>query len=65
MGVGEWYIEKKAAQNEYDAGIIDNEAYERRTRFAIGMIYKSGDDNDKAAARRMAKAHNYDIEELL
>lgn len=65
MGAGEWYIEKQEAQKAYDTDRISRENYERRTRFAIGMIYKCGNENDKEAAKRMAKAHGYDIEELL
>lgn len=65
MGAAEWYIEKESAQTEFDAGRIDREIYERRTRFAIGMIYRCGDSKDRQAAEYMAKAHAYDIEELL
>ena len=65
MGSGEWYQEKKEAELAYDAGRISTEIYERRIRFAIGMIYKCGDVNDKEAAERMAKAHGYDIKELI
>lgn len=35
-----------------------------RTEFAIGMIYKCGDTSDEETAKRMAKAHGYDIDEL-
>ena len=65
MGAGEWYIEKKEAQEAYDSERISRETYETRTQFAIGMIYKCGNTNDKEAAKRMAKAHGYDIEKLI
>jgi hypothetical protein len=65
MGAGDWYREKKEAQSEYDYDRISNEVYEARTKFAIGMIYKYGDKKDKEAAERMAKAHGYDIDELV
>lgn len=65
MGAGEWYIEKEEAQKEYDTDRISRENYESRTRFAIGMIYKCGNSSDKEAAIRMARAHAYDIEELV
>lgn len=62
MGAGEWYIEKDNAQREYDMDRISREVYEIRTRFAIGMIYVCGDEE---VAKRMARAHGYDIEELI
>ncbi len=65
MGVGDWYREKKEAQSEYDYNRISREKYELRIKFAIGMIYKCGDENDKETAKRMAKAHGYDIKELI
>lgn len=65
MGAGEWYAEKEEAQKAYDVGRISREIYETRTKLAIGMVYKCGNSNDKEAARRMAKAHAYDIEELV
>lgn len=65
MGAGEWYIEKANAQKEYDSEIISREKYELRTKYAIRMIYKCGNKNDKAAAKRMAKSHGYSIEELI
>lgn len=65
MGAGEWYHEKDEAQRAYDADIISRETYEIRTKCAIGMIYKCGDLSDMEAAERMAKAHGYDIEELI
>lgn len=65
MGAGEWYIEKKNSQKEYDYGRISRDVYETRTKCAIGMIYKCGNENDKEAAKRMALAHGYDIEELI
>ncbi|MDE6024072.1 MAG: hypothetical protein K2G45_01320 [Lachnospiraceae bacterium] len=65
MGVGDWYREKREAQSEYDYDRISREKYELRNKFAIGMIYKCGDENDKEVARRMAKAHGYDMEELI
>lgn len=65
MGVGDWYREKKEAQSEYDYDRISRENYELRTKFAIGMIYKCGDESDKEAAKRMAKAHGYDIKDLI
>ena len=65
MGVGDWYREKNEAQSEYDNARITRDVYEIRTRFAIGMIYKWGNVSDKEAAERMAKAHGYDINELI
>lgn len=65
MGAGEWYREKDEAQRAYDSDRISRENYEIRTKFAIGMIYKCGDLSDKEAAERMAKAHGYDIDELV
>lgn len=62
MGSSGWYIEKEDAQREYDANSISRETYDRRTKFAIGMIYKCGDNE---TAVRMAKAHGYDIKELI
>jgi len=61
MGAGEWYIEKNAAQQEYNMGRIDRDMYEQRSKFAIGMIDKCGDTE---VAIRMAKAHAYDMNEL-
>lgn len=65
MGVGDWYREKEDAQRAYDMSLIDIDLYETRTKFAIGMIYKCGSKNDKKTAERIAKAHNYDIKELI
>lgn len=65
MSVGDWYREKKDVQSEYDYGRISREKYEIRTRFAIGMIYKCGNDNDKETAKRMAKLRAYDIEYVI
>lgn len=65
MGAGEWYVEKNNAQKEYDSGRISRDNYELRTKFAIGMIYKSGDSKDKEAAMGMAKAHAYNMQELI
>lgn len=65
MGAGDWYREKRDAQAEYDAERITREVYEVRTKFAIGMIYKCGNTSDEEAAERMAKAHGYDIDELV
>lgn len=65
MGVGNWYIEKENAQEEFDSERISRETYENRTKFAIGMIYKCGNSKDKEAAKKMAKAHNYNIKELI
>lgn len=62
MSLGGWYAEKREAESEYYAKRINHETYERRTRFAIGMIYKCGDED---GARRMARAHGYNIEELI
>lgn len=62
MSVGGWYAEKNEAQKEYDAGRITREVYELRTKFAIGMIYEYGDEE---VAKRMAKAHGYNINELI
>lgn len=65
MGAGEWYVEKENAQKEYESDRISRENYEIRTKFAIGMIYKCGNKNDKEAAKRMATSHGYDIKELI
>lgn len=65
VGAGDWYREKKEAQSEYDYNRISREKYESRTQFAIGMIYKCGNESDKETAKRMAKAHGYDIQELV
>ena len=62
MGSSGWSIEKEDAQREYDANSISRETYDRRTKFAIGMIYKCG---DKDTAERMARAHGYKINELI
>ena len=62
MSLGRWYAEKNEAQQEYDAERITREVYESRTKFAIGMIYRC---EDKDAAKRMAKAHGYNIDELI
>lgn len=65
MGVGDWYREKKEVQGEFDCDRISRDKYELRTKFSIGMIYQYGDENDKEAAKRMAKAHGYAIKELI
>lgn len=65
MGAGDWYREKIDAQTEFDIGRITREVYEMRTKFAIGMIYKCGSTNDKEVAERMAKAHGYDLNDLV
>lgn len=65
MGAGEWYVEKENARKEYESDRISRENYEIRTKFAIGMIYKCGNKNDKEAAKRMAVSHGYDINELI
>lgn len=65
LDAGEWYQEKDNAQKEYDIARISRKVYEVRTRFAIGMIYKCGGIDDKEVAERMAKAHGYDIDELI
>lgn len=65
MGAGDWYREKAEAQVEYDFNRISSDTYETRTKFAVGMIYKCGDEKDKEAAKRMAKAHGYNIDDLV
>lgn len=65
MDARDWYREKRDAQAEYDTERIMHEVYEKRTKFTIGMIYKCGDTSDEEAAKRMAKAHGYDIDELV
>lgn len=65
MRVGDWYREFEEAKNEYNCNRISRKKYESRTRFAIGMIYKWGNEKDKETAERMAKAHGYDIDELV
>lgn len=65
MGAGNWYREKAEAQTEYDFKRICGVTYETRTKFAIGMIYKCGDEKDKETAKRMAKAHGYNIDDLI
>lgn len=62
MGWKEWRYELEKANREYDCGIVDREIYESRVSFAIYMIYKCGNED---AARGIAKAHGYDLEELL
>lgn len=46
-------------------GRISAEVYELRIKFAIGMIYTHGNAKDKESATRMAKAHSYNIKELI
>ena len=62
MGWKEWRYELEKANREYECGMIDREIYESRVSFAIYMIYKCGNED---AARGIAKAHGYDLEELL
>jgi len=64
-GVGAWYETKKEIDTEYNFGRILQKEYDEKIKFPIGMIYKCGNKNDKEAAIRMAKAHGYNIEDLI
>lgn len=65
MGVGEWYKAKEDVERAFDADQINGKEYEHRIKKILCMIYILGDKNDKNAAQRMAKAHGYDINDLI
>lgn len=62
---GDWYRTKQEIEAEFNYHRIDRTLYEHQTKFAIGMIYKCGNADDKKAAERMAKSHGYKIDDLL
>ncbi len=62
MGWLEWKHELDVAHREYSNGRISSEVYKTREKFAIYMINKCG---NKDAAKKIAKAHGYRIEELI
>ncbi|GEM_PF-4313007 len=64
-GAGAWHINKNEIDAEYSSGRISQKEYDEKIKFPIGMIYKCGNKNDKEAAIRMAKAHGYNIEDLI
>ena len=62
MGWLEWKYELDDANRAYDNGNIDRETYEIRVKMAIYMINKFGNEE---AAKGIAKAHGYKLENII
>ena len=62
MAFGQWCHEIQQANKDYDFGRINRDNYECRIVFAIYMAYMHDDED---YAKGVAKAHGYDIDEII
>ncbi len=62
MGWLEWKYELDDAYNAYEYGRIDRETYVIREKYAIYMINRCG---NKEAAEGIARAHGYELKDLI
>lgn len=62
MSLEEWEMELTEANKEYDNGNISRTVYENKIQYIIYRLHKEG---YKEPAKRIAKAHGYNVKTII